>query len=138
MRTATQTAPAPAEQQEGPKAGTYLWRRRFVIFAVVALVSLIGGALILDRLQSDQHTPRPTFAEKVTPRGTEGRFEAATTNLGDRGRAPACTVSAFDIYGNTVGSHVYELDKLSAGEHLDWDGRLEVTATVERMAIVCS
>ena len=137
MRTATQTAPTPAEQQDGPKAGTYLWSRRIVIFAVVALVSLIGGVLILDRLQSDQRTPRPTFAEKVTPLGTEGRFDAATTNLGDRGRAPTCTVSAFDIYGNTVGSHVYELDKLSAGEHLDWDGRLEVTAAVERMSIVC-
>jgi hypothetical protein len=116
------------------------WRRRLLmaLLALAVLAVSVGViALLLAALRSDDPPPRPAFAERVEILDAGGGFEAVTTNLGRRARAPTCTVDAFDIYGNRVGSKVYELDAIPAGETVEWDGTVPVTATVERMSIGC-
>ncbi len=134
--------PDAVEPAEGSlDAGRRSWGRRLLILLLalaVLGVSIGVMAVLLATLRSDDPVPRPTFAERVTILDAEGGFEAATTNLGRRGRAPTCTVEALDVYGNRVGSKTYELEKIPAGETVEWEGVVPVTATVERMSISCA
>lgn len=139
MQTAGPTT-EPTGPDEQPDAHPRSWGRRLLmllvgLLAVGATAFLV--ALMIRLASSSDDAPRPTFAADVTILGTRGRFEARTTNLGRRAKAPTCTVTAFDIYGHRVGSEAYELEKTLAGETVEWGGRVAATATVERMSIGC-
>ena len=114
-------------------------RRGALLVAGLATAGcLLLGTILADRLNSTEPpTPPPTFAEKVTPRGIQGRFDAVTTNLGWSSAEPRCTVVAYDVYGNAVGSDVFRIGRLVAGATRSWGGRVPVGTRVERMSIHC-
>lgn len=136
--TGTDEPAAPAEGRT-PSRQPRWGRRLLVLLLAVAIVAAFAGAaaVVASILDADDPVPRPAFAERVEIVDGEGAFAAATTNLGRRGKVPTCTVRAFDVYGNVIGSRTYELEKIRAGETVEWDGSLRVAGTVERMAIAC-
>ena len=95
------------------------------------------GSFVFDRLQSSIGPAHPTFVMRISTRGASGHFDAITTNRGERSSAATCTVEAFDIYGNTVGTKVFDLGRLAPGNPLEWRGHVRVSARVERMSIGC-
>lgn len=135
------TEPTAPPTEERPAEDRRPWGRRLLMLLLaLAVLAVAAGAiaLLLGVLRSDDPVPRAGFAERVEILDAGGGFEAAATNLGRRGRAATCTVDAFDVYGNRVGSKVYELEKIPAGETVEWDGVVPVTVTVERMSIACT
>ncbi len=119
---------APEHRRRGP----------LLLAGLAAAGCLLLGTILADRLNSTEPPlPAPTFAERVTPRRTEGRFDAVTTNLGWSSARPRCSVVAYDVYGNALGSVVFRIGVLDPGASRAWDGRVRVTGRVERMSIHC-
>jgi hypothetical protein len=114
------------------------WKLLIVaIVAIVALAVLALGTFLLNRFGSEEPRPRPDFAERLDIQGTEGDFAAVTTNLGQVRRRATCTVNAYDIHGTTIGSRVFELEPITPGGELPWEGHVRVGGVVERMDIDC-
>jgi hypothetical protein len=117
--------------------GEHLWKRKMLIGAVVVAATFALGSFVFAQLQSNIGPGRPTFVMQISTRGAHGDFDAIAANRGQRPSAATCTVEAFDIYGNTIGTKGFDLGRLAPGEPLGWSGHVRVDARVERMSIDC-
>ena len=118
-------------------AAVYLRSRTGLLLVVLLVSSVALGAVVLADLQSTMDPPRPTFIGRIAVRGHEGAFDAVTAVRGERAAAASCTVRAFDVYGQTVGTKVFDVGRLVPGEAFEWRGRVRVDARVERMSLDC-
>jgi hypothetical protein len=117
--------------------GEHLWRRKLLIAAVVVAATFALGSFVFARLQSNIGPGHPTFVMQISKSGAKGDFDAITANRGERPSVATCTVEAFDIYGNTIGTKEFDLGRLAPGEPLEWRGHVRVDARVERMSLDC-
>jgi hypothetical protein len=129
--------PPVAPWRDHVRVGAFLWRRRLPLVALVLAATFAAGSIVFAELQSNVRPGRPTFIARISPRGVDGRFVAVAAIRGERPGTASCTVEAFDLYGQTVGTRQIDLGRVEPGEVLEWRGRLRVESRVERMRIDC-
>lgn len=128
------------DAEEGAVGARPAHRRRgpILIAGLATAGCLLLATILAERLDSAQPAPpAPTFAERVTPQGDAGRFQAVTTSLGWSSASPVCRVTAYDIYGNALGSEVFRIGRLAPGASRGWSGHVSVDGVVERMSVDC-
>ena len=136
MQAPTEVPPV-APSRGHVRVGAFLWRRKLLLAALVLAATFAAGSIVFAELQSDVPRGRPTFIARISPRGVDGRFVAVAAIRGERPGTAACTIEAFDLYGQTIATKEIDLGRVAPGEVLEWRGRLRVESRVERLRIDC-